>query len=1326
MILGLTAISCQKELEPSSRPLFDGEALTLVPRVKSFANQYVTKADDKTAYTDNEKKITRLAILVFDNNGNLIHIQEGGNDGGISSLSVNKSVLNTTTRAEVLDKATVVMFANISLDAIKKTVKDGVTSTIRDIEKLNDLGNYSYHFANSTTETDVVVTDLENNFKGFPMVGTATVDLRPTTTQQDKVSVNLKILYAKIIFNISVADGSENQSLIQNGPSFSLSGYSINNVAKVASYNEPTEGAATANNDYAYIQSSNPETTVTVSKTGTATKNSNPLEFTFYVAESRYNPKSDADGKIDLSGIYPSNDWLASTDNDDVKDYESLTDEQKAQPKNRLNGVKHFYDDLIQQYKPKLVNNGGTPKTDETGLATYVTVNGTYTDYRGTVWTVNYKIFLGKDNAHNFHVDRNSEYTNHLTIKGIRNNDSYGNGDVWIDHRVNVSTEDAAKHITITRETLIDSHIEVRPLRVKWDNENYSFARIYLPYYTENNGESWSQRDESTSSKKNWIGIELNDKTSSLHCSDDNGPSQGKRKYFTNNLIPELNTNTINTDIVSESGQDKFIILGNGSGVWIYIDEYIYTESSTSVIAAQDRTAKIVVEFCKLSSDGKSISVEGREEYILHQQPLITVDGANSNKYYIENYEEYLHSYNSHDKYNISTPPTDYTGQGLQWGNNSRMSKSQFVTKTVIANWAPTNNEAFDFLHSNDAAELSGYVFVDKDKNAIDLTQNTGLSFTNLGSANNGITIASMGAMPDNAYQYCLSKNKFIEGEDGESHTMQIHWYVPDVYELLDIFKSNASPLSNDNLYWSSQVPYDITQSNVLSATIASERENEARVVSKSGGQDTKPRSNKYRIRCLYGKDGVTADMSDRTPEGIGGLINIPMTVANNGFFNHNDWLVALGEIIEQYPDTTYKFPMGDTYNKGVADRDNADKDFGGNVINGVHYYSKYPIDQQNWRPDILKRFGDYYTLVHPNKWPGLTPKVTQPITDAKILEDIANWVGVDAICTISSTEDKKIERSVTVRSGRKIDGLPSNVTAIPLDHNEETRENLSISFGNGSNNKNQPNYKYYYEDVSAATKTAWEKKWETPKYNAQPMSGEDEIFTTGMHSLLGYTTLLIEKETMENDLEEAGYIIKSSTERTSGSGLRKQYYYEIIAYLSTDYYQYISGTGGWSEETKLTPEQVTITAGDDNVDALTIFAGNTFKIQAKDGYYIRSVKVNYNTSALTDTKYLRFINHQLGLPGENEEPEQMTYLDGANGWSKWTSEGNDSSIELRLVICDKNANSWWIGNWFGDQDMTHADPSTSQYSSEQDYSLIVNSLEIRLEERKTNTDTNQ
>lgn len=1338
--------SCVKDLQPD--PSFSGSELTtLVPRVKSFTNQYITKS----AYSSEEQKITSLAVLVFDNSGKLVDINTGTN-----SVKINRSML----QAKQVSAATIVMFANISLSDIVDA--DGKSISSKTDLTLEDVADYTCYFA----EENAIITSLED-FDGFPMMGTQTGVNLTSNTQQTAIEVTLQILYAKVKFEIAVEAGEENSNIAEKAQTFTLLGYTVHNTS--------TETALTQS-EAATVSSTYTSSEDLVEASGTANLSGSNASFTFYIPENRYVYD------CDLSAIYPdpdntdsTNPWLTTTD----------------------------YDHLKQQYKPAIAE-----ASTADGNPTYVVVSGSYIDYRGTSWNVNYTIYLGKDNHSNFEVDRNSEYTNILTVKGIRNNNGYGEGDVWIDHRVDVelgNNQGADDCVTITRETLIDSHIEVRPLRVKWDSGKYTFARVYMPYYTEN-GTSWAQRDEKTSTKKNWIGIELGDKTGSLYCSQATGPSMGKRKYFTNALISELNTPSINTDIVAESGQDKFIMLGNDECAWIYIDEYICPESSTTV-ATTDRKAKVVVDFCTMS-EGGNLTVLNREEYILYQQPLLKID----NKYYVENYEEYLHSYDSHDNYNITTSPTDYTRQGLQWGKSNRMSKSQFVTKKALADWsdwAPTNNEAYDFLHAKDAESLSDYVFVDKSGNSIDLSKNTGVGFTYLATENNGITISSMGEMPEDAYQYCLSKNKFIESADGVSHTMKVSWYVPDAYELSEIFESSDSPLSNDCFYWSSQVPYDITQSNLLSATIASERVSEARVVSSEGGMGTKPRPEKHRIRCLYSLNGQEADMTNRTPEGIGGLIKIPMTVANDGFFDYDNWIVDVLGGTDPYPSTDYRFPKGDTYSSSESSiRSEADSDFGGTVISGVHYYSKNPFDELLWADgrDYMESRG-YYTLVHPNKWPGLTAKVTTPITDAAILETIANLFGISAICTISGT-DKTIQRTITTRSGKKIDGIPSAVSSVPLDHNEETLDNLTISFGSGTNNSNSPNYQYYYEDPTVAKQEVWKKDWVVPTYDPITFSAPKETYSaperqltfddssvrtsitadiatngsglgserwtyvnhtaTASYNTYSYAsassarsaaedyfddtinangeyldnptistspetvvlctyTYTYKRETREWEYPWYNSIIgqwgswkDKGTETRSGSlsGIRYTY---TITYQKPDgtYYQYKSGTGGWGDEVKVSSGSVAVEKA--NRDALTFYAGNTFTITAKQGYYIRSVKVNYNTSTLTEgTKYLRFVNNALDLPGENEEPAQMAYLDGTNGWSTWTSEGDNSTVTLRLVICNKNTNSWWIGNW-GDPEMTHSDPS--QYSSsEKGYNLVVNSLEIRVEEARSIT----
>lgn len=1301
----LMAVSCIEELKPET-PVFQKDALTLVPRVQSFANQYVTKANDSI----DETSISALGVLVFNEDGELVHYQENASTNQ-NKLTLYKSLINSSAQEGKLDNATIVLFANMTLSDLKngsQTVLDKIkTNTLT----LADMENYIY----SPSSDKTVITPDEENFTGFPMIGGTSADLSSGSSAEVQ-EVTLNMLYTKVRFNIAVTQSSENQG---TGMKFELTGCTVHNTAnsiplaipvtygkqpvdflgRTIPNSEPAEGDGTTLSSIYNTEQDG----ISIDATGTATfsNNSNSdddeiVEFTFYVLESRYNHNG-------LDGVYPWNDWFTSEPAEDVKNYNAATDDAKR------NGVKYFYDDLIQQYKPKLA---------EGGKATYVELNGTYTDYRGTAWDVDYTIYLGKDNAQNFQVDRNSEYINYISIKGIRNNNSYGDFDVWIDHRVGVTyngeypeseNSRADDCVTITRETLIDSHIEVRPLRVKWGKDTngkdlYTFARIYLPYYTEDAGKTWAQRDEETS--KNWIGIELGDKTGSLYCTGDNNPSKGKRKYFTETLVSELNNSSENTDIVS-SGGDKFIALANDQCAWIYIDEYWNDESAATNPATMERKAKIIVDFCSLENN--NIKVKNREEYILFQQPLINID----DKYYIENYEEYLHSYDSHDKYNIETSPTDYSGQGLQWGYTqtgaNRVSKSQFVTKMPLSqwtDWTPNNSEAYDFIHSKDVEAneaLSGYKIVDKDGNDIDLAKNTGYGFTFTASKNNGVTISSMDKMPESAYQYCLSKNKFDEGTGGQDNKMLVRWYVPDVYELSDIFLSEESPLSKESYYWSSQSPYKTGQSSFFSADIASEVVEQARLVSKNGGIGSKSRSEKHRIRCLYNRNGEIANMEDRTPEGIGGLIKIPMTVKDNGYFNHSPWFTNLGKIGKGYPDPlpSYRFPKGDT---DASTRAEADKDFGGTILDGVHYYSKDPLSENVWAAenDYMQSNG-YYTLVHEDKWPGLTSKETTPITDSKVLEYLANLLGISSICTLSEN-DKIIQRSETTRSGAKIESMPNDINDVPLDHNEASGSNLTISFDKGTNSSNIPKYEYYNEDGTAARQMVWVKYWNVPTYTEHlNISGSVKKNITVSSSIY--------RDYDEGDIYMYENTYYKITEKHSSGLIIRKYYFDLGP---IDGYKYVADTGGWGDEKPLSDKPVSIEPEKPNVDALTFYAGNTFTISCtKENYFIKSVKVNYNTSKIGDTKYLRFVDNSKALPAQDQEPLQMRYLDGANGWSKWTSEGDDASITLRMVISDKPEPSIW--NWWNPK-ATHKDPS---YSSEYNYSLIINSLEIRLEEKK-------
>lgn len=1265
----------------------DSELTTLVPRVKSFANQYITKAD----YTGTEKTITSLSVLVFDDKGNLVDTQTG-----TSTVTINKTML----KKKSVTAATIVMFANISPSDIKDAAGNSINSKT-DLT-LADVGSYTCHF----DPEQAIITSLDN-FTGFPMMGIQEgVNLTPTSAQQNAIQVDLKILYAKINFEIAVAAGSENANVHDDAQTFTLTGYSVNNVSTSTPLTAPAAGAATSSTS---VYTPEP---VTGSASGSVDLNSTqPLKFTFYMAESRYNHNL-----TNLEGIYPDDQWLTEAPEDDVKGYYSLTDEQKALQANKLNGVKYIYDDLIQQYKPKLANvDGAIPGK---GLATYVTVKGTYTDYRGTQWAVNYDIYLGKDNAQDFHVDRNSEYTNILTIKGIRNNNDYTGDDVWIDHRVDVSTTSKSGNITITRETLIDSHIEVRPLRIKLNPNQYSGARLYAP-------------------NVNWVGVERftgkNCQDGSVYCYK-GGQSIGKRKYFTTTLIDELK------GIVGDSG---YITLMDGECAWIYFDENT---------GAADRTAEIKVEF--FNTEGNSVGIE---TYTIVQRGLQTIGN-----YALESYEEYLHTYDSADKYNLSTSPVDYTQQGLAWGlANNSVSYNQMVSATALpglnlyANTSLVKDVRYDFMHVSDgqyniySGNNSWGALSDDAKNL-----ETGLYFTDrateyVDGVKNGITIQDMGTLPLNAYQYCLSKNKFHEDAAG-NHTLDIHWYLPDVYELETVLKTDnvSSDFKQDAYYWSSQPAYtDRLNSDALDyiagifggdVAIVDEDVEQARAASKSSTQGVNhARMNKNRIRCFYSAEGVkNVDMSNRAPDGMGGIFNFWMKgwidggKSTAGFFNYMlpSPSTATGDTLTStIPNVT--FPTKENSQSSSAEFPYIVTEGKNGTIEG---FKKNPGDKSNWDEYDL-RDGFYYTL---RDYPGLSDYTLNKAAATNAYEETSTRKSI----TESSTMTSKVE---------KTQSLPSTFTLNPLN------DKLTITFDQCDGDNVSV---FTYDELYSQVKTSSTQYWNKPVYTGtnHPLkdatqsvtetgSGEaDNINTTTKNeddakkNAFSRTTAGIQggaypeavdnvKKNLKNKIdrinaEDPGWTYNESEisvptlswNSGEANGVRYDTHKNIIGRWSATCYVtvtasvtirksgnvtlYVQASGGnWSTATTKTESSGPTV----NTDQLRVYSGNSLTISVNaanaNDYVISKVKVYISggnriknvpvsSELTTDNYYARFVDSTLIPTGRGQiayaEQGMFDYGSGeyivlqgmeysgdstdSDIWQQWT--GNDSSVTLVLT----------------------------------------------------------
>lgn len=1355
----ILAVSCLEELEPTPSMTANDEVAVLVPRIKSFANQYVTKSD----YDEAELTLSSLKILVFNNEEKLVHHQDVPVDS--RTISLNKSMLNSPENGD-LTSATVVMLGNMDLARLKKgdTPLSNNLSTLQ----LDDLENYSY------SHEQTVYTSLESGFKGFPMIGgTTDVDLSPTSTtsQQAPVVVDLKILYAKVNFIISVDKGGENERIDPSNAQqmqFQLDGYTVYNVSKATTLAIPTtEGEPvrdflgnipdakdlaktdepTSSSDYAYPATGS-GAHLDINKT--TTLGSAPIPFTFYIAESRYNHNLSS-----LNGIYPDNEWLTPAQDQDVKDWSKLTDDQKKLPQNKLNGVKYIYDDFIQQYKPKLADVAGA--SPGKGLASYVLLTGKYTDYRGAVWDVKYKVYLGKDNSQNFHVDRNSEYTNLITIKGIRNDDSFGGEQVWLDHRVNVSLrsgQGADNCVTITRETLLDAHIEVRPLRIQWAGTTYDRVYAYLPTDAEGN-------------LLNWVGIEKftgdNCQDASTYCFNEEG-STGKRKYFTTNLINDLQNMTGELGVKVDDEGRKFLDCYNNYCLWVYFDENT---------ATTEREAKIVLEF--YNGDSKIAT----EEYTIRQRGLQRVGS-----YIVESYEEYLHSYDSADKYNLSTSPVDYTQQGLEWGLSDGQPLSEDIIVTAMPTLTTLFSQRYDYFHQSDVPQGDNYYTYTRRASGDwallnpDAEDNfgTGLTFTDRAASKRSMTIRDMGSVPENAYQYCLSKNKFNEDADG-NHTMNIHWYLPDVYELQNVLNANAANSTSadfgaDAYYWSSQPSY--TGRLMQNLAIINEVPDNARAVSKDVVSDLS-RTSQNRIRCFYSEKGISVDMSQRVPDGLGG--NFSFIMKGNpvsGYFN--DLLAPNMEetpnhLTKDYEGAWYEYPTKDnSYGvEGAEFEFRVDKDKNGRDIEG---FLVDPANQSNWTVYT----SNYYTTLF--NYPGLTAFTTEQYWSI-----LGGYQNAYRPTTTRRSETQTYESSSTIVFSKE--DLSMNSTLKPLN------DKLKISFGPANSANNKPVFKY--DELVDRTTSTNTRYWEPPVYNKKDyeMEGgeatltESGTGTTEIQStigLLGGSRDQVRQRAFNGYLLTVGAYQKAKDDAlaklkdiinanyngwnfneddvqyttltwespepdvtyTNESGGTLQTYRStctvkltatvtITKDASLPLYELDSRTGGWG-----TPQNNTVSVGPIvNLDELRMYSGNSLTITCTDpNYEITKVKVVFSGKneidrenggniiiQTTTTYYARFVDSEIQLPQEGDQSSHLLGMeyDDINGWQQWSGVGRQA---VTLILSDfvQTKDSSFIGEIFGSTWAAY-DYEYSDVLRDPTWSFVVDRIEVKCSRKKASTE---
>lgn len=711
--------------------------LQIVGRITQYSDCDVATRSKKEG---DEPKVTSMGLALFP-------IDDSGKIGNCLyyDFELGGSIVFIVDRHndifdEYVDKEfAMFIFANMQgAEGFPTTSEDGVGKSLD-------------YFTKCAAAASTTVKDVPAN--GFPMMGSlgntlniagiesdgktlvlkpaqtdANVDGLPTIngTPTDNLEIPLKSMYAKFSFTISV---KPDQEIVGNkAPRFDLVSYAVNNIPATVDSNSST------NDDNAVIASSG------AVAMGSYAQGATVATFDFYLPERYLKPSI-----TNIDDVLPTELQKGTYDKAVDKDQNGYRDEDEK---------------YHQRYKNKLVG--------QNQKATYVTINGKYTDHQGHAYDVAYNIYLGGNNYDNFDVIRNTHYDNSVTIRGIAtSSDQATNTDgIAIDWRVDVERSTPLV-INLRRESLLDAHFEVRPLRLRLVGEN-------IPTGTSATVTILNE-DGTANNVPGWIRLEASGNTADHITS---GVSAGKRKYFTTDLVTNTLKNNTNLAVSNLTAANQTL--------WIYVDENTDTKSRAAIV--------------RVTYDGVN------KDYKIVQNGLYSVVGADSgNTYYIEQYEEYLYNYDAEDSYGQTKQ------EGMPWGlNGEQLSHihDSFICGEANSDWTSfitKNPIKYDFYigkHDDDNDSSDEYT-----KDGGTLHNYAGQEFTKeiAEYVNSSVTYPTLDKQASSAVEYCYSRNK--RNADG---TVDVVWYLPSADELEDFIVPAYSTFEEfqDNYYWTSQPAY--------------------------------------------------------------------------------------------------------------------------------------------------------------------------------------------------------------------------------------------------------------------------------------------------------------------------------------------------------------------------------------------------------------------------------------------------------------------------------------------------------------------------------------
>lgn len=819
--------------------------LHIIGAAADFDNHNVGTRAAEDAYPDSF--ISEMTMFVFDINGDLLQGLDANQNPISSAINIPQSNPTFLIEAKKYNGTGIIssMGASLNIKYFRNTGTDLsacsiyiVANAYHQISHLIDSDDSNGEIK-TLADLKAAVLDIDATLSmpkdengdhiGFPMIGhavtpddqVATFDLRYGTNTETNAVANIPLikLYSKVYFAIQI---NSNQ-IVANGPTPKFT------IDRAEVFNVPTKACMGAySNDY-------------INKLG------NEYQFTSdpFVIKS-----SDCTNKT----IYhtTSSDISIGLGSSDLIEFYFYMPEHKVTPNDINPYPANIPSNLKQYYKPKLVGAG----SDGSGLAvgaktaTFVRIYGSYTDHNGRIKGVSYDVYLGQNETNDFEVKRNQQLINYLTITGTTNHkDAYGENqtNISVDHRVTMT--DRGYNVYMEREAILDAHFEVRP--VDFELQNGSSLTITIP-----------------ADCSSWISMESDDAArsgvnSNLYI-DNTNVKRGVRKYFTTNLVSELNGNLTKESDGRHSLTIKHSSCYGGANpdpeffrIWFYVDENpnVYDKTGTGKQTSESgnytvsktlyRNAPVKLYYSNTATDNPNIDKEAVHTINFQQWNLWRVWSSDKTRFYdIEHEEEYLNNYASNAGYGTPQDGMSYGLEGVQlsngvlayWAERQTHKSGSFfgidIVKWIVellddmlgvssaANSIFANSEQvpyYDFYMSRDDFPIDkmgdDVVVANYRRDYQGIEFNKEIAATLKANSDNpkakidGIILTEA---PKSAFAYCYNKNK--RKGDGTIDINNIKWFLPAIDEIEDIALGAYDEFDRvfqNEKYWSCQPAYN-------------------------------------------------------------------------------------------------------------------------------------------------------------------------------------------------------------------------------------------------------------------------------------------------------------------------------------------------------------------------------------------------------------------------------------------------------------------------------------------------------------------------------------